>query len=152
MNGWFWNNNTLNLPPLFTGSHHHSIPSQRKPPEVLAPLPPPDSQAAKDRLRHLHHQPGRTCAGILSATTRSSSNVEPMYIKNIKRKQHALYILICNEIHQSATRAVVLVNVLDQRRSKVNVNSTFCSSFACEFGLSGTPLEEFWFRDNVSLD
>lgn len=55
-------NDKPDLPPLFIGSHHHSIPSQRKPPEVLAPLSPPDSQTAKDRLRHLHHQPGRTCA------------------------------------------------------------------------------------------
>lgn len=55
-------NNKPDLPALFIGSHHHPIPSQRKPPEVLAPLSPPHSQTAKDRLRHLHHQPGRTFA------------------------------------------------------------------------------------------
>lgn len=52
--------NKPDLPPPFIGRHHHSIPSQRKPPEVLAPLSPPHPQTAKDQLRHLHHQPGRT--------------------------------------------------------------------------------------------
>lgn len=44
--------------PCCLGGHHHPVPSQRKPPKVLAPLPPPYPQTAEDWLRHLHHQPG----------------------------------------------------------------------------------------------
>lgn len=64
--------------PCCLGCHHHPVPSQGKPPQVLAPLPPPDPQTSEDRLRHLHHQPGRC-----HSTRRSSQRAENLHFIRI---------------------------------------------------------------------